>query len=91
MENENDPLWDMKAESIHGLSLQHIVTHGQSVKEVADQLDRAFHGSRVFASSSFDARWMKMLFAEAGRVMDFDLYDLDAHHLNLEKWLGKFR
>jgi hypothetical protein len=68
--------WDLKAETIHGLSRERLQTEGQPVADVARRMMSALAGYALYATApSWDGKWLSRLLRTAG---------LPRHALRLE-------
>lgn len=70
--------WDEEAESLHGLTRQHLLSHGVDGTEVCRQLN-AFLGRQTVYSDGWvvDYPWLIKLYAAAGVAMTFRLSALE--------------
>lgn len=71
--------WDPQAESVHKISRSNLLANGLSVTEVADALNEAFKGHRLFSDGwVVDQPWLTKLFYAARRAMQFQVSPLEA-------------
>jgi hypothetical protein len=79
-------LWDPAAEALHGISRDLLVAQGLSIAEVAGRLDTLFKGETLYADSvESDARWIDMLFSEAGTKRSFRIADIAVAMANTDE------
>ncbi|MBF0267834.1 MAG: hypothetical protein HQL44_04520 [Alphaproteobacteria bacterium] len=87
--------WDLSAQKIHGLSQQELIHHGESVKVVADRLEKALGGHlEVYSDNvAYDGFWMNQLATAAGYNNGLDIYLLQVEASLLapdRKWNSHF-
>lgn len=64
--------WDDEAESIHGISREQLESEGQDVHSVCQQINQLCAGKTLYSDCwVHDARWLNLLFTEAGIPMEF--------------------
>lgn len=69
--------WDPHAESLHRISRDLLVTHGQPVDAVIDRLERQLTGRTVYSDGwGNDYSWLSTLYEAAGRQPGFRLDSL---------------
>lgn len=69
--------WDAAAESIHHITRELLLQHGQPVCDVVGWLEDALHGQDVFSDAwGNDYAWLARLYDEAERVPHFHLRSL---------------
>lgn len=66
--------WDPQAQTLHGLSRDLLLRHGQSARDVAQALNQHLRGQRVYCDGwAHDYAWLAKLFDEAGLAPAFSL------------------
>lgn len=81
--------WDEQAEKIHGISRDHLIKNGKTVREVAIHLNELCAGKTLYSDAwSFDCSWLGRLFDEAEIVQRFRLDTITRllSESELEKW-----
>lgn len=59
--------WDLKAETIHGLSQERLYAEGAPVTDVAERMMSALAGHALYATApSWDGKWLSRLLRAAG-------------------------
>lgn len=74
-----DGVWSDASAAVHGISLDLVVGHGQTVEQVCDWLN-ALLGTRTIVATDaprYDQDWLDTLFAAAGRKQRFTLYNFE--------------
>ena len=79
--------WDIEAEHMHGISRELLLSHGQSVREVAEQLNELLLYKLVYSDAwGHDQSWLALLFDTAGLPRRFRMESLrrllDEEHLD---------
>lgn len=81
--------WQPSAEEVHGISRERLQQEGQSLQEVANELNELLAGKTVFSDGwGVDRSWLARLFYEAGVIQAFKLdsiYSLLGEE-QLERW-----
>lgn len=81
--------WQESAEQVHGISRERLQNEGQSLQEVANELNELLAGKTVYSDGwGVDRSWLAKLFYEAGVLQGFRLdsiYSLLTEE-QLEKW-----
>jgi hypothetical protein len=66
--------WDAAAEALHGIARATALSHGRSVADAADELNRRLRGLTVYSDGwAHDYAWLALLFDAAGREPAFKL------------------
>lgn len=66
--------WDAKAEAVHGITRKHLEKNGNSVAEVANQLNQLLQGITVYSDCwTVDKPWLDRLFRAANVRQDFQV------------------
>lgn len=66
--------WQDSAEQVHGISRAQLQQHGQSLREVADELNELLAGKTVYSDGwGVDRGWLALLFHDAGVLQGFKL------------------
>lgn len=82
--------WDEEVEKIHGISRQALQTQGQSVRDVARELNEQLAGKRVYSDAwGQDFAWLSNLFEEAEIIMSFKLESLSSLLTDAQKKIWK--
>lgn len=81
--------WDATAEALQGISLERLRTHGRSVWDIAQRMNRVLAGRELFSDSLLDEGWLTRIFNSAGLDPAFTIRRMDAEVLILE--LAKLR
>jgi hypothetical protein len=69
--------WDARAEAVHCVAREQLLSHGRSSAEVAALLNLELAGQQVYCNSwAHDYVWLARLFDAAGVVQRFRLRDL---------------
>ena len=69
--------WDVKAESLHGISRELLMEKGQPIREVAECLNRILRGQTVYSDAwSYDSSWIGKLYDEAELMQGFKVETL---------------
>jgi len=69
-------LWDPAAESLHGLSLEYLLEHGEGVQKVATALIKALANARVYSDNPlYDQDWLHRLLTAAGCDQTLKIHD----------------
>lgn len=69
--------WDPEAEKLHGISREHLLSHGRSVTEVASLLNHSLAGKTLYSDAwGNDQSWLALLFECAGMAAHFRLESL---------------
>lgn len=64
--------WDVKAESLHGISRELLMEKGLPIREVAECLNRILLGQTVYSDAwSYDSSWIGKLYDEAELMQGF--------------------
>ena len=83
-------VWQAAAEAIHGLTLTEIIKNGRNLCEVAAELTAAAQGATVLSDApSFDTKWLRDLYAEAGTEPPFILLDFNQFAWQAALTLGR--
>lgn len=81
--------WQDSAEEVHGISRERLQNEGQSLQDVANELNELLAGRIVYSDGwGVDRTWLAKLFYEAGVIQGFKLdsiYSLLSEE-QLEKW-----
>jgi hypothetical protein len=66
--------WQDSAQQIHGISREQLQQDGQSLREVADELNELLAGRTVYSDGwGVDRGWLALLFYDAGVLQGFKL------------------
>ena len=69
--------WDAEAEAMHGISHELLISHGQTVEEVAEQLNELLLYKMVYSDAwGHDQSWLSLLFETAGLPRRFRVESL---------------
>ncbi|MEJ2553072.1 MAG: hypothetical protein P8164_02485 [Gammaproteobacteria bacterium] len=69
--------WDSSAESMHGISRELLIKHGQAPREVAEQLNELLLYKLVYSDAwGHDQSWLALLFETAGLPRRFRVESL---------------
>ncbi|CAA6603740.1 conserved hypothetical protein [Rhodospirillaceae bacterium LM-1] len=87
--------WNPSAQKIHGLSLQDLEEHGESVQAVAKRMETALGGHLEIYSDNvaYDGFWMNQLAVAAGYMNGLDIHLLPVEASLLapdQKWNSRF-
>jgi hypothetical protein len=79
--------WDAEAEHMHGISRKLLLSHGQSARDVAEQLNELLLYKLVYSDAwGHDQSWLALLFDTAGLPRRFRMESLrrllDEEHLD---------
>jgi len=67
--------WDPKAEALHGLSREKLISNGKSPKEICQKLNSLLKGKTLYSDAwTFDYPWIRTLF-NAAKEEDFQTWD----------------
>jgi len=69
--------WDPLAESVHGITREHLLLHGQPPREIAQALNEQLAGQTIYSDAwAHDYTWLSRLFEAADRSPRFKLENL---------------
>jgi len=63
--------WERRAERLHGIALETLLTTGESTIDVAKRMNDRLADRQLFADSSYDETWILQLFDSAGITPKF--------------------
>jgi hypothetical protein len=73
--------WDPAAQALHGISPGQLRSHGRTVSEIAQRMNRVLDGRELFSDSPLDAVWLRRILEEAGVDPSFTIRRMDAEVL----------
>lgn len=82
--------WDKEAEAIHGIDRAQLVNDGQDLQHVCQQINELCSGKTLYSDCwVHDARWLNLMFAEAGMKMTFQCSPMEMFLSDeeLDNWL----
>ena len=70
--------WDVAAEEVHHVSREMLMTHGKSIGEVTQHLNKLLHGKVLYSDGwVVDHPWLIRLFAVAGKAIEFHVSPIE--------------
>lgn len=82
--------WDMEAEAIHGITREQLDKDGQNIQTVCHQINQLCAGKTLYSDCwAHDARWLNLLFTEAGVKMNFQCSPIETFfdEADLVNWI----
>jgi hypothetical protein len=79
------PVWDQKAEKLHGISLEQLRANGRPPLEIVRRMNDVLAGRELFSDGpAEDERWLRIIFDEAGPDPAFTIRRLHANILTTQ-------
>lgn len=72
--HEHWQYWDSRAESLHGISRQHLHSYGKDIRRVCEEFNALLEGMTVYSDAwSHDNPWLRRLYEYGGLECKFGL------------------
>lgn len=70
--NQEEHLWSLVSQEIHGFSKNYINQYGINAQSVAIEVSNDLNGKTIYADSQADMRWLCMLLDDSARLTGID-------------------